>query len=381
MILVTGADGYLGWPVLLKLSREFPNERIVGIDHGGRRKWVEEVGSVSAMPICSMVERIQAAHENGFDNISYVEADLSKQKNVYELLKVFKPRIIIHLAAQPSAPFSHISGNRANYTQENNNRMCRNFLWGMYELGLKECHFIETTTTGVYGAPEMNIPEGYLELDGWKGRKERIPYPGMATSWYHMSKVHDISNLYLAHHLWKLPITDLRTAIIFGASTEETSIDHRLATRFDFDFYFGVLPNRFVAQALIDYPITIYGKGSQRKPMIGLQDAVTSICNEVLKGPNGSFSIYNQLTCLVSPTDLATVLQKVGSECGMTVNVKHIPNPRTEKEEHPMVMENRNFRECLLPDISVTLEEGIREMINTLEPFKETFQHYKDRFI
>ena len=35
MILLTGADGYIGWPLMLKLSRAFPEERVIGVDHLG----------------------------------------------------------------------------------------------------------------------------------------------------------------------------------------------------------------------------------------------------------------------------------------------------------------------------------------------------------
>jgi hypothetical protein len=57
-------------------------------------------------------------------------------------------------------------------------------------------------------------------------------------------------------------VIDLRTAITYGTRTDETQSDPRLATRFDFDFYFGVVVNRFAAQALAGFPITVYGKAA-----------------------------------------------------------------------------------------------------------------------
>jgi nucleoside-diphosphate-sugar epimerase len=381
MILVTGADGYLGWPVLLRLSRSLKNERIVGVDNGARREWVKEIGSVSAIPIADMKTREEAAHELGFANLTLIKADLTDRKVIYQLLNIYKPRAVVHLAAQPSAPYAHINGERADFTQENNTRMCRNLLWGLHELGLDNCHFIETTTTGVYGQPEMDIPEGFVEVDGWHNKKERIPYPGMATSWYHMSKAHDVNNLYLAHYMWKMPITDIRTSIIFGANTQETAIDQRLATRFDFDYYFGVVPNRFIAQALAGYPISIYGKGEQKKPMIALEDAVTSVVNAVFKTPEKSFVVYNQYSLLVSPKDLAEAIAKTGQEQGIAVKVEHIPNPRVEKEAHDMIMHNGKFRQILSTDVSVNLEHGIRDMFNALKPYQDTFRRFKDRFV
>ncbi len=78
----------------------------------------------------------------------------------------------------------------------------------------------------------------------------------------------------LAHTQFDIPISDVRTAIVYGTETEETREDDRLKTRFDFDYYFGTVTHRFCAQAVAGYPVTVYGKGEQRKPFISLEDAV-----------------------------------------------------------------------------------------------------------
>ncbi|PTX60334.1 nucleoside-diphosphate-sugar epimerase [Melghirimyces profundicolus] len=380
MILVTGADGYMGWPLMLRLGKKYPEERIVGVDHMGRRKWVKEIGSVSAIGIRPMEERIQAATECGMTNLSYIQADLTDRRAVDRILSIFRPRIILHLAAQPSAPYSHINGQSADYTQENNNRMCRNLLWALKELDLSHTHFIETTTTGVYGAPEFKIPEGYLTVKTDTGR-DTVPYPGMAGSWYHMSKANDVNNLYLSSRLWGLTVTDMRTAIVFGTDTTETRLDPRLQTRFDFDYYFGVVANRFCAQALAGSPITVYGKGEQKKPMISLEDAVQSLANAVDLPLHGEFRVYNQMTVLVSPRDIAYSIRSSGKKLGMDIRIEHLPNPRKENETHAMQMENRKFLEDLLSRSSQTLEEGIDEMMRRLHPVRRVFQQYRDRFM
>ena len=159
-ILLTGMDGYVGWPTALRLSKRYPQSQILGIDNFGRRKWVEECGAVSAIPIVSMEERLRAARELGYKNIQFEEGDLVDHDFVYGVIGQFKPDVILHLASQPSAPYSQVNGERANYTQHNNNQGTRNLLWAVKELGLLNCLFIETTTTGIYGAPEMEIPEG-----------------------------------------------------------------------------------------------------------------------------------------------------------------------------------------------------------------------------
>ncbi len=379
-ILLTGIDGYVGWPTALKLSAKFPEARIIGIDNLARRKWVEECGAVSAVQIQSMETRINIAKQNGFKNISFIEGDLVNRDFVQEIMSLYKPEIILHLAAQPSAPYSHINGEKANYTQFNNNQATRNLLWTLKESGIaSECNFIETTTMGVYGAPEFEIPEGFLTVEQ-PGGKDTIPYPGMAGSWYHMSKSNDVNNLYLANKMWGMSIIDLRMAIVYGTETEETCIDPGLATRFDFDFYFGVVGNRFCAMALTGHPITIYGKGEQRKPQISLEDCVASIVNAAKQQPKGKFDVYNQTTEAPTIKGIAEAIKKAGENLKLQVKIKHIPNPRVEKEEHNMVINTDKFQN-LLGKSKYNINSGIQQVLNSLMPLKELVAQYKDRFL
>jgi len=253
-------------------------------------------------------------------------------------------------------------------------------LWGIKEVNLvSECSFIETTTMGVYGAPEFEIPEGFLSIEQSTG-KDTIPYPGMAGSWYHMSKSNDVNNLYLASKMWGLSIIDLRMAIVYGTETEETALAPELATRFDFDFNFGVVGNRFCAMALTGHPITVYGKGEQRKPQISLEDCVCSIVNAAKLQVNGKFEVYNQTTEAPSIKGIAEAVKKVGERLKLYVEVKHIPNPRVEKEEHKMTINTDKFQK-LLGKSKYNIESGIYQIINSLLPYKDLIARYKDRFL
>lgn len=379
-ILLTGIDGYIGWPAALKLSREFPEARIIGVDNLGRRRWVEESGSLSAIPIKTMDERILIAKECGFTNISFIKGDLVNRDFVNQLFDMYKFDVVLHTAAQPSAPYSHINGEKANFTQFNNNQSTRNLLWAIKERNLeKNCHFIETTTTGVYGAPEFEIPEGFIMAEN-KGSKDIIPFPGMAGSWYHMSKSNDVNNLWLSNRLWNMSITDLRTSIAYGTDTEETQLDMRLATRFDFDFYFGVVINRFCSMALIGHPLTIYGKGEQRKPQISLEDCVQSCVSAVKLEKSKKFKVYNQTTEIVSIVYMAQAIKESAKKLGIDAEIKHISNPRVEKEEHAMTMDTANFSK-LLPNPKHNIASGTYQILKSLVPYKKTIEQYKDRFL
>jgi len=381
-VLLTGGDGYLGWPTALRTARR-TDERVVTVDNLGRREWVSSVGSTSATPVAEPDERLRAAEEvHGLSNLSFVEGDLTDRSTVNELLAVHEPSTVVHTAAQPSAPYSQINGERSNFTQHNNLQATRNLLWGLHEHGLNDTHFIETTTTGVYGAPEFPIPEGGAVMEN-RGERDEVPFPAMAGSWYHLTKSHDAANMRLAHEQFDIPISDVRTAIIYGAGTAETAADPRLATRFDFDYYFGVVTHRFCAQAVAGYPMTVYGKGEQRKPFVALEDAVEGLSRLALIDPEerpGDHTVYNQVTRPISIVEVAETIADVAGEFDLDVSVEHFENPRDEDETHKMEMENGRYAE-LIDGQSVRFEEGVRSILDTLVEHQDTITAHEDRFL
>ena len=380
-VLVTGADGYVGWPTALRIA-DRTDERVLGVDNFARRGWVETVGSVSATPIGSMEERLAAAAETGRENLSVVEGDLVDRDFVAELLAVHEPTAVVHAAAQPSAPYSQVNGERANDTQHNNLQATRNLLFGLHEAGLSDTHVIETTTTGVYGAPEFTIPEGGAVMEN-RGERDEVPFPAMAGSWYHLTKSHDAANLRLANKQFGLPVSDVRTAIVYGASTDETREDDRLTTRFDFDYYFGTVAHRFCAQAVAGYPVTVYGRGEQRKPFVSLEDAVEGLTRLALGDADerpADLTVYNQVTRPISIVEVAETIASVGNEHDFDVAVEHFENPREEDETHRMEIENTRYTD-LIGEQRVDFEAGMDEVVASLARHRETITAHEDRFL
>ncbi|MFC6864177.1 NAD-dependent epimerase/dehydratase family protein [Halomicroarcula sp. GCM10025817] len=381
-ILVTGGDGYLGWPAALRIA-DRTDDRVILVDNFARREWVEEVGATSATPVASIDERLEAAREvHGLSNLSFVEGDLVEKSFVDELLAVHEPDVVVHAAAQPSAPYSQINGERANYTQHNNLQATRNLLWGLEEHDLTDTHFVETTTTGVYGAPEFPIPEGGATMEN-QGERDDVPFPAMAGSWYHLTKSHDAANMRLAHKQFDIPVSDVRTAIVYGTETEETRADDALKTRFDFDYYFGTVGHRFAAQAVAGYPVTVYGKGEQRKPFISLEDAVEGLAQVALVDPDDrpeGLTVYNQVTRAISIVEIAETIAEVGDEFDLDVAVEHFENPRDEDETHKMEIENDRYA-ALIGGQSQTFEEGVRDIFGTLTRYADTIEAHEDRFL
>jgi len=381
-ILVTGADGYVGWPTSLRIAAH-TDDRVLLVDNFARRDWVDEVGSVSATPVNSIEARLDAAEDvHGLTNLSFVEGDLTNKDFVDELLAVHEPDTVVHTAAQPSAPYSQINGERANYTQHNNLQATRNLLWGLEEHDLTDTHFIETTTTGVYGAPEFPIPEGGATMEN-QGDRDDVPFPAMAGSWYHLTKSHDAANMRLAHQQFDIPVSDVRTAIVYGTQTEETRADDRLSTRFDFDYYFGTVAHRFAAQAVAGYPVTVYGKGEQRKPFISLEDAVEGLAQLALTDPDDrpdDHVVYNQTTRAISIVEIAETIADVGDDYGLDVAVEHFENPRDEDETHKMEIEHDRY-DALIGEQAKDFESGIDDVLATLTDHADVIEAHEDRFL
>lgn len=359
-IFVTGCDGYTGWPIILKLL-EFPDSIVVGADNGSRREWVKEVGGESYIPISTIKSRVKKLNKIYGDKFIFYNRDLTSYYNVRTIIEDHKPDVILHLAAQPSAPYSHLSPIHCSYTQRQNIEMLLNILWSLHECKLDSTHLVVTTTTGIYGAPDYIIPEGNIVV-----REMELPHPSMGGSWYHMSRAFDSANLWLASKQFNFPISEMRTAIVTGSSTKETRKMKTLATRFDVDTYFGVVTNRFAVQALRKQPITIYGKGEQMKPMISLEDMTRSMVEICKIWPEKKYEIYNQVEKPISIIELAMAIKNSFKKSfDIDVEVSHIENPRIENEEHKMSINNGKFL-SLIGGINQTIEQSISQICKDL---------------
>lgn len=379
-ILITGFDGYTGWPVTLAISKRYKKSKILGIDNLKRRAWVKNVNSCSANQISSIQNRIKVAKKYGYKNIRFIKGDLTNLIFVKNVINKFKPDIIIHLASQPSAPYANLNSKNCNFTHYNNNISTLNLLWSIKETNRIELtKFIVTTTTGVYGQPKFEIPEGFIKAIN-KNKKDTISFANQGGSWYHITKSNDINNLWLANKLWKLNIIDLRTSIVYGMDTEDTKKNKILSTRFDFDYFFGVVINRFCAMSVINHDLSIYGKGLLKRPFISLKDFVHSIVNLIEYKSKKSFEVFNQTTELLSIKHLAAEISKQSNKIGCKSNLNFIKNPRVEKEEHQMKMENEKFLKLLKkkPDY---FKNEILDILKSLKRYKRTIMKNKKSFL
>ena len=330
-VLILGGDGYLGWPTAMRFSGR--GHDVAVVDNFARRRWVEEAGSHSLTPIAGLEERLEAWHEVAGKRIESYVGDIAEGTFVADVVREFEPDAIVHYGEQPSAPWSMKTVDHAVVTQQNNVVGSLKLLWAMREYA-PEAHLVKLGTMGEYGTPNIDIEEGFIEIEH-KGRRDTLPFPKLPGSLYHLSKVHDSHNIHFACRVWGLRATDLNQGVVYGIETPETKLDDRLATRFDYDELFGTALNRFAVQAVIGHPLTVYGKGGQTRGFLNIVDTLQ--CGELTAAnppAAGEYRVFNQFTETFNVSDLAEKVRHAGAEVGIEVQVDHVANPRFEMEEH-----------------------------------------------
>ncbi len=330
-ILILGGDGYLGWPQSLYLSGKGHDVAIY--DNFMHRHFDLECGFHSLIPIYSLQERIAAWKEVSGRQIQLYIGDTMDYEALASVFQVFQPEAVVHFAEQRSAPYSMIDRKHAVFTQANNVIGTLNVLYAMKEFA-PDCHLVKLGTMGEYGTPNIDIEEGFIEVHH-KGRSDILPFPKQPGSFYHLSKVHDSHNIMFCCKIWGLRATDLNQGIVYGVEADETTLDPRLATRFDYDQIYGTALNRFCVQATVQYPLTIYGNGQQTRGYINLRDTIRCIELSIASPPEvGEYRVFNQFTEQFSLVELAETVVEQSKQFGLEAQIKHLPNPRVEAEQH-----------------------------------------------
>ncbi|MDF2903523.1 MAG: NAD-dependent dehydratase [Bacillus sp. (in: firmicutes)] len=361
-VLITGIDGYIGWSLAQSLASR--GHIVGGVDNFFRRKWVAEMESWSAIPIFSMKERLKAFKERSGRSVQFWEGDLRDYQFVEHIFHEFRPEAIVHLAECPSAPYSSIDVHHAVFVQTNNITTTFNILFAMKTVS-PHAHLIKLGTMGEYGTPNLDIPEGFFEVE-FRGRKDRLPFPRQAGSWYHWSKVHGSNNVMFACKLWNLKATDVMQGVVFGTHIGEMGNENQLYTRLDFDHAFGTIINRFCCQAVIQHPITLYGKGYQRRSFIPLEDSMQCLGLALENPPReGEYRVFNQFQSVYSLYELAQKVKRVAKKFGLEVEIRNLENPRMELEEHYYQPDNQNLINIGY-EPTIDIENNIEEMLQRL---------------
>ncbi|MGZ4113697.1 MAG: NAD-dependent epimerase/dehydratase family protein [Actinomycetota bacterium] len=370
-ILILGGDGYLGWATSMYFSKR--GHEVHAVDNYLRRRAHRDAGTDSLTPIAdSLPERARLWNDVTGLDIGVTEGDLTDWDVVRRLFEDVRPEAIVHYGEMPSAPYSMKDRDHCVFTHENNVTGTLNVLWAMAEFA-PDAHLVKLGTMGEYGTPNIDIEEGFITIDH-NGRSDTLPFPKLPGSWYHLTKVHDSHNIHFACRIWGLRSTDLNQGVVYGIETEETKLDERLNTRFDYDEVFGTALNRFCVQAVIGHPLTAYGKGGQTRGYLNIVDTLQCVELAALNPPAaGEYRVFNQFTEQFSIVQLAEKVQEAGAHHGLDVAIEHLENPRVELEDHYY-----NATHTKLMDL------GLRPHLlseTLIESTISTIERYKDRVI
>jgi UDP-sulfoquinovose synthase len=366
-VLVLGGDGYLGWPTALRFSDR--GHEVAVVDNFSRRRWHLQQSTESLIPILTLEERIDAWRDVSGGEITAHVGDMEDGDFVDRVVAEFSPEVVVHYAEQSSAPYSMQSREAAVETQHNNVIGTLNLLFSIRDR-VPDAHLIKLGTMCEYGTPNIDIEEGYIEIEH-KGRRDTLPFPKMPGSLYHLSKVHDSHNIHFACRIWGLRATDLNQGVVYGIETEETAREERLSTRFDYDETFGTVLNRFCVQAVIGHPLTVYGKGGQTRGFLNIRDTLQCVELAVANpADRGEFRVYNQFTEQFTVAELAELVRETGEKVGHRVDVQNFPNPRIEMEEHYYNATNTKLLDLGLEPHPLG-EELVQSMLRTIERYKD----------
>jgi len=330
-VFIAGIDGYLGWSFALYLAMR--GYEVSGCDSELRRDMVAGVGSKSVIPIASMAARRLAFKKRFGVKLTVHPIDLRETQRLRNALADFEPDAVVHLAENPSAPYSMIDATKGIETQNNNILGSLSLLFAMKDT-CPDAHLVKLGTMGEYGTPNIDIPEGFFEIE-YRGRKATLPFPRNAGSIYHLTKVHDSENARFACRVWGMRSTDIMQGVVFGTHIEEMGDDPDLRTRFDVDECFGTAINRYCACAIAEHPLTLFGAGGQKRGFLPLKDSMQCLKLAIDNPPDaGEYRVFNQFEQVYNITELARMVRDEASALGRHAKVCHYENPRYEDEEH-----------------------------------------------
>ena len=235
-ILITGSSGFIGFH-LAKLLLE-KNHKIHGYDSMNNYYDVK-------------LKKARLNLLRKYPNFSFTKATLENEKILKKTFKLFKPKIVIHLAAQAGVRYSI---EKPRVYLGSNIIGSFNVIEASHKVKVK--HLIMASSSSVYGA-NKNIP--FKEID--KTESQLSIYA--ATKKANESMAHSYSNI------WKIPITMLRFFTVYGPWGRP---DMAL-----FKFTKGILNNK---------KIDIYNNGKMYRDFTYIDDIVNGIQLLLNKAPN-----------------------------------------------------------------------------------------------
>ena len=366
--MILGGDGYLGWPTAMDMLAR--GHEVCVVDNYLRRELVKETDSFGVFDNPNLIDRAAKYKQLTGLSMTVKILDCRDYKMLCNAINEFKPDTIVHYAEQPSAPYSMKGYKEANLTLTNNLSTTLNVIWAVMEC-VPNCHIVKLGTMGEYGTPNIDIEEGWLNVNH-NGREQKFLYPRQAGSLYHTTKVLDTDLLWFYVRTNGLRVTDLMQGPVYGISTKQTDLHDWLLPNFNYDDIFGTVVNRFLVQAAFGAPLTVYGRGGQTRGYLNLKDTLQCVALAAENpAKQGELRIFNQFTETFSVNQLAEKIARVGLNIGLKVKVKKIKNPRKELEEHYYNPKHSGLIELGLKPHYMT-DEVVASMLEVILKYKSS---------
>ena len=235
-IFITGSSGFIGFHLCKKL-----------LDKG------HNVCGYDSMNTYYDIRLKKARYEilKKYKNFSFSKGKVENQKILSKLIVKFKPRVIIHLAAQAGV----------RYSIENPKVYLDSNIVGTFNIieaakKIKVKHLLIASSSSVYGA-NKNLP--FKEIDKTETQ----------LSIYAATKKSTESIAHSYSHIWKVPTTVLRFFTVYGPWGRP---DMAL-----FKFTKGILNKK---------KIDIYNQGKMYRDFTYIDDIVDGVCLLINKAPN-----------------------------------------------------------------------------------------------
>ena len=129
-----------------------------------------------------------------------------------------------------------------------------------------------------------------------------------------------------------------------------------------------------MVQAVVGYPLTVYGKGGQTRGYLNIKDTLNCVRLSLEKpAAQGELRIFNQFVETFSVNELAEKVQKVGNSLGLNVKIKSVENPRVEAEEHYYNPTHTGLLDLGLEPHPLT-DDVLAQMMETVIQYKDNIK-------
>ena len=281
-VLLTGAAGFIGYHVALKLLAR--GDTVIGVDNLN-----------DYYDVCLKQARLDSiAKQNNANNFKFVKLDLAENMATQQLFADENPDSVIHLAAQAGVryslenPHAYISSNIVAFT--NILEACR---------AIKPQHLVYASSSSVYGG---NTKLPFSETDS-------VDHP---VSLYAATKK---ANELMAHtysHLYHIPTTGLRFFTVYGPWGRP-----------------DMSPFLFADAIINDMPIKVFNHGDMLRDFTYIDDIVEGVVRVLDKpatpsantgAPYRLFNIGNN-----QPEKLMDFIGLLESAIGKTAQKEFLP--------------------------------------------------------